>query len=67
MAAEIDEELRQIVAVQTGLKLDRQWIRMHCGTNGIYVDDVTKVIDNNSRILREAAMLSGDGHWIVIS
>ena len=37
IAAEQDEELRQLISTQTGLRLDGQWTRLASGTIGIYL------------------------------
>ena len=67
IAARIDEQLRQFGSSQTGLKLNGQWTRMNCGTIGMYVDDVTKLIDRNNHILRKIGAFGDDCYWIVIS
>ena len=67
IAAECEEELRQLVSAYTGLQKDGKWTRLESGTYGIYVDNVTKLLFNDCFILREAAVIGKDCKWIIIS
>ena len=67
IAAEQDEELRQLISIQTGLRLDGQWTRLASGTIGIYLSDVIKLVESQCRTLREAAALCPNGQWLIVS
>ena len=67
IAAEQDEELRQLISSQTGLRLDGQWTQLASGTIGIYLSDVVKLVDSQCRILREAAALCPNCKWLIVS
>ena len=67
IAAEQDEELRQLISLQTGLRLDGQWTHLASGTTGIYLSDVVKLVDSQCRILREASALCPNGKWLIVS
>ena len=65
IAAECEEELRQLVSAQTGLRRNGQWTKLEGGTYGIYVDDVKKLLFNDCFILKEAAVLGVDyRQWV---
>ena len=57
IAAECEEELRQLVSAHTGLQRDGKWTKLEGGTCGIYVNDVKKLLFNDCFILKEAAVL----------
>ena len=57
IAAECEEELRQLVSAHTGLQRNGKWTKLEGGTYGIYVDDVRKLLFNDCFILKEAAVL----------
>ena len=40
---------------------------METGTIGIYLSDVLKLIDNDSSVLRAAAILGRDCVWLIVS
>ena len=67
IAAECEEELRQLVSAQTGLRRNGQWTKLEGGTYGIYVDDVKKLLFNDCFILKEAAVLGKGCKWIIVS
>ena len=67
IAAEQDEELRQLISSQTGLRLDGQWTQLASGTIGIYLSDVVKLVDSQCHILREAAALCPNCKWLIVS
>ena len=47
IAAECEEELRQLVAAQTGLNRNGKWTKLDGGTFGMYIDDVRKLLFND--------------------
>ena len=67
IAAECEEELRQLVAAQTGLNRDGKWTKLEGGTFGMYVDDVRKLLFNDCFKLKEAAVLGKGCKWIIVS
>ena len=67
IAAECEEELRQLVSAHTGLQRNGKWTKLEGGTYGIYVDDVKKLLFNDCFILKEAAVFGKGCKWIVVS
>ena len=57
IAAECEEELRQLVSAHTGLQRNGKWTKLEGGTCGIYVNDFQKLLFNDCFILKEAAVL----------
>ena len=67
IAAECEEELRQLVSAHTGLQRNGKWTKLEGGTYGIYVDDVRKLLFNDCFILKEAAVLGKGCKWVIVS
>ena len=67
IAAECEEELRQLVLAHSGLKKNGKWIKLDGGIYGIYANEIRRLLFNDCFILREAAVLGKDCKWIIIS
>ena len=67
LAAENDQEIRQIVSAHTGLRLDGSWTKLGSGTIGMYVEDVLSLVSNDSSLWRESAKLGDDCVWLIVS